>query len=420
MTEERPKKRARQSYSDAVKTGKNPVPYSNAYAIEIPNHGMIMDTEDDQETLDDTNQQLCENLLSDGNQIHTDAVYPYRHFHDLLKAAKERNETRLVRDMMPLLVPSAELLRICGNMTGLEGITEEVNAQWKPSATIYGPCPKPDFAAGLRSSAFNEQEIWLLKGLSPISCPNCVTDHMYFPFLVCDVKSANGHMVEAERQVMHYASVALKAIIGLHPKESQKEVLGKILAFSIAFDHRTVKLFGHYASCTNRDARGQIQYHRSCIADFVYSHPNSRNQWTASNFVRKIYTDFVPIHLARIRSALSSFASRSPESSYEVELDADREAPESQAVISRNGQSTILRSAIYNASQMSRLYVEMDEQRKEAEEQRKEADEQRKEADKQRKEADEQHQEELNKRDEELRKLQEQVTALQAAAATRQ
>ena len=378
MTEPIPSKLQRISYRQEVKTGKNPKQYSNAYQTEMANYGMIMDLEDDRVAPDDTNLQLCQNLLSNGNRIPTDTFCPYHHFGALLRAAKDRNETRLVRDIMPLLLPSAELLHICEGMADLKGIVEEINAEWT-SGMIFGPHPKPDFAAGLKISAFTNQETKQLKKWSTISCPIKVTDHMYFPFLVCDVKSANGKLIEAERQIMHSASIAVKTIVELYPRESQKEVCGNILAFSVAFNHEQVKLFGHYAHMTDE---GMVQFCRHPISSFLYNEPG--HQGKAYNFVRKVYTDFVPVHLKRIRNALSLLASRSPESSYEVNDDNNREPPESQADMSWSIPT--LRQSAMEEGQMSWMYRELEEGRK----------------------REEQHQQEL-------RELREQQSQLQAS-----
>jgi len=47
----------------------------------------------------------------------------------ILERVRSVNEARVVRDIMPSLVPSAELLYIHG-ASNLQHLTEEINAEW--------------------------------------------------------------------------------------------------------------------------------------------------------------------------------------------------------------------------------------------------------------------------------------------------
>ena len=78
-------------------------------------------------------------------------------FSKVLRRVQVRNEARVVRDVTPLLVPSAELLDL-DNYPGLENVAEEMQAEWTKCATLCGPRPKPDFAVGISSSAFTTDE----------------------------------------------------------------------------------------------------------------------------------------------------------------------------------------------------------------------------------------------------------------------
>ena len=354
MAKPPPRKRQRvTSYSQDVRDGKSSEPYSSGYQKEMTENGMIMDSLQRQTTITDDSKQLCMNLLNSNYQSSTDFPFRDGYFEAVIKRAQDRNEARIIRDILPFIVPSAELLHIRENGTdpddefrniteevnvegaadfkdNLRDIIEEVNAEWTKSGVIYGPRPRPDFAAGLASSAFTHDEIRQLKCNHTDRCPSYMTEDMYFPFLICEVKSSKGLLVEAERQTMHSASIAARAIIELYRKASREQELDrKILVISISLDHSMVSLYGHYARVTGQD----LLFFRYEIDSFCYAQANDQNRWKAYNFTRRVYDHFVPIHLDRIRSALLSLNSLLPESAYEANSNNSTEAPESQALL---------------------------------------------------------------------------------------
>ncbi|MCJ1448704.1 MAG: hypothetical protein MMC23_009221 [Stictis urceolatum] len=131
---------------------------------------------------------------------------------------------------------------------------------------------------------------------------------------------------------MHSASIAVRALIELYRKVSREQELDqKILVFSVAHDPSFVKIYGHYAKINGPSLR----YFRYLIRSFDFidtdvedsaNTSNRKDRWTAYRFTRKVYEDFVPRHLDRIRRALSPLVEQSPESEYEV-YTSNLEAP---------------------------------------------------------------------------------------------
>jgi len=78
-----------------------------------------------------------------------------------------------------------------------------------------GPKPRPDFAAGVSSSAFTE-EISKLKNHTSWERATLFTDDMYFPFLLCEAKSGDQAMNRADRRNAQSGSMTVSAIIQLH------------------------------------------------------------------------------------------------------------------------------------------------------------------------------------------------------------
>lgn len=65
----------------------------------------------------------------------------------------------IFRDITPLIAPSAELLFAQG-FTNLEHVREDLDTLWTKCISLAAcPRPKPDFAAGVKSSVFTVVEL---------------------------------------------------------------------------------------------------------------------------------------------------------------------------------------------------------------------------------------------------------------------
>jgi hypothetical protein len=181
----------------------------NMNAIHIPKKPQVTDE----------CEKLCDKLLSGNYETPVDSFFKESCFKSVKDAAGFWNEAQVKRHIMPLVVPSATALNI-HEIADLKGIIEEMDTQWIKCAAIQGPQPKPDFAAGLGSFAFTPQEIEQLNSSHTSDCPTYVTDAMYFPFLVCEAKSSERAIREAEKQAMRSASIAVRAIVRLYERVS--------------------------------------------------------------------------------------------------------------------------------------------------------------------------------------------------------
>ncbi|KAI9827228.1 MAG: hypothetical protein M1832_005366 [Thelocarpon impressellum] len=124
---------------------------------------------------------------------------------------------------------------------------------------------------------------------------------MYFPFLTVEVKCGNEGLNIADRQNAHSASIAANAVVDLYRGLSrQHELHRELLAFSISHDHRTVRVYGHYALIDGRDASFYIE--PVTTVDITSEHGKKR--WTVYKFTRSVYDMFVPLHPERICSVV--------------------------------------------------------------------------------------------------------------------
>jgi len=70
---------------------------------------------------------------------------------------------------------------------------------------------------------------------------------MYFLFLTCEVKCGAAALDVTDRQNAHSMTVAVTGIVKLFKAvKREKELHQKILAFLILYDHRLMRIYGHY------------------------------------------------------------------------------------------------------------------------------------------------------------------------------
>ena len=80
-----------------------------------------MDIFQNQTTISDDSKQLCTDFLSARYVLPKDILFDDKIFEEVFRRARIRNEARLNRDIISLIVPSAELLHI-RNMANLEHV----------------------------------------------------------------------------------------------------------------------------------------------------------------------------------------------------------------------------------------------------------------------------------------------------------
>ena len=386
------------SYTQSVKEGENPPPYTPAYENVLVKAGIFMHQHLSQAPISNTCQELCATLLDGEYELPEHSLFEDDMFWTTMENVRRRNEARVVRDITPLIVPSPELLYARCGILHLQHLTEEINAEWTKCICLAGPRPKPDYAIGFMSSAFTDDEVMKLKSYTAPEKATLFTEHLYFPFIMCEVKCGENGLNIADRQNAHSASMAVNAIFRLHRAASQayelshdnqallrpEEIHGKILAFSISHDHTMVKIYGHYALIEGDKAT----FYRHLVHSFDLTAMGGREKATAYNFIRKTYNTFVPPHLERIRNLiallpeprLESFPSIPSGADNESELTDSREiavsAPSSQDTLpskkSRLSVSTLLKQE--NERQRQQLAQEREESQRRLDRERKESE----------------------------------------------
>ncbi|KAI0147791.1 hypothetical protein GGR57DRAFT_475859 [Xylariaceae sp. FL1272] len=296
-------------------------------------------------------------LLTSVQAIPAESLFQDALFEATCQSVHNRNEARILRDISPLIVPSAEVLAIYGS-TALTCLIESTNEGWNNSIPLTGTRPQPDYSVGFRRQAFTDDQ---LAKLSPFVGDFIAGDlsffmatyYMYFPFLASEVKSGDAALDVADRQNAHSMTLAARGIVELFRLvKRENEVHRQILSFSISHDHRSVRIYGYYPVINGRD----IKYYRHPIHTFDFTALDGKDRWIAYRFTKNIYECWMPDHLNRICSAIDELPSK---------IDFDVAAPSESTSISHDLESDVALSVAGSGSllvegeDMSREMVQM-------------------------------------------------------------
>ena len=288
----------------SLRPGKNPAVRSRRYQQILESVGIYMGQPEPHLRVAQADKALCQKLLKKGPPVPKDSLFDDELFESSCEAIANRNEAKVIQDIGRLIVPSPEELFRRGEKH-LKHLIETVDEGWiKSIPLVKGPRPQPDFAVGIKPSAFTSEQ---LKKLQPAigdwqtTSRLVVTDEMYFPFLTSEVKCGNEALNIADRQNAHSAAVAAGAVVELYRLVSRQDELNqRILSFSISHDNEAVRINGHYALITEQDTL----FYRHPIKKFDFTSEDGKEKWTPYTFTRNVYDKFLPIHYERICSAI--------------------------------------------------------------------------------------------------------------------
>ena len=279
-------------------------PYQDArYETLLTTKGSFMDNHD--LGVVERSKELVRKLLKQEQQVPQESLFRDDIFEMTCRKIRNKNETRVIRDISLLIVPSAEILTTYG-ASELACLTESVNEGWNNSIPLTTTRPQPDYAVGFRREAFTEEQ---LKKLQPFVGE--LTDqsffmgtyYLYFPFLTCEVKCGAAALDVADRQNAHSMTLAVRAVVELFRlAKREKELNREILAFSISHDHRSVRIYGHYAVIEEK----KTGFYRYPVREFSFTELEGKDKWTAYKFTKSVYRTWMPPHFKRLCSVIDS------------------------------------------------------------------------------------------------------------------
>lgn len=149
----------------------------------------------------DKSKRLCQKLLETPQTPPQDTLFKDELFEETCDKIHHRNESRVIRDIASLIVPSAEILATRG-AKHLRILTETINEGWNNSVPLLGSRPQPEYSVGFKRESFNRDQLWKLQpwigGLDDQSLFVATYD-MYLPFMTTEVKSGAAALDIADR-----------------------------------------------------------------------------------------------------------------------------------------------------------------------------------------------------------------------------
>ena len=261
-------------------------------------------------------KDLCRNLLAEDQDIPQISRFSDTIFKLTCRRIDGRNEAKVIQDITRLIVPSAEELADFG-AEHLECLVEAVNEGWNNSIPVTKTRPQPDYSVGFKRDAFTEDQ---LEKLAPFIGDFIAGDqsffmatyYMYFPFLTCEVKCGAAALDIADRQNAHSMTLAVRAVVELFRLvKREDEINREILAFSVSHDHRSVRIYGHYAVIDG----AKTTFYCHPIHEFSFTALDGKEKWTAYKFTKNVYDTWMPTHFERLCSAIDDLP---PELDFDV------------------------------------------------------------------------------------------------------
>lgn len=277
---------------------------SRAFVLLLQRNGSFMETS--KLGIADESRLLCKTLLDHEQELPRESLFDDAIFQTTCQRVASRNEATVVRDILPLIVPSAEIF--ASRMPELECLIESANETWSNSQPVTNTRPQPDYSVGFKRKAFTEEQ---LNKMDPIigdyiagdQSLIMATSEMLFPFLTCEVKCNIEALEFADRQNAHSMTLAVRAVVELFRLVNREgELHLQILAFSVSHNHEMVHIYGHYPVIDKTTAK--VEYYRYPIRRFYFTELDGREKWTSYRFIKNVYDVWVPMHLERIRSVI--------------------------------------------------------------------------------------------------------------------
>lgn len=300
-SQSRGRKRSEPGDSD---TGSATVPYSDLkFNKLLERHGSYFNRSP--AGLTQQSKDLCRELQAGQPPLPPTDFFGDK-FESICNQTRNRNEARIIQTITPNIVPSAEVYSMHCNS---DNLVENWNESWTNARLLsqIEKRPQPDYAVGFRHDAFTEEEREKLKpGVGDVfandQSPFMATYMMCFPFLTCEVKCGSAALDAADRQNGLSMTIAIRGVVKLFREVGrQKELHGEILGFSVSHDASSVRIYAHYVEI----AEDNTTCFREAIRTFYFTEQEGKERGTSYRIITNIYKIWVPMHLNRIRSAIS-------------------------------------------------------------------------------------------------------------------
>jgi hypothetical protein len=313
--------------SDQKAREEKSAPYKDArYEALLAAKGSFMDASD--LGVDDKSKTLIRRLLEKAQPVPKDSLFREDLFNSTFRKIRNRNETRVIRDISQLIVPSAEIFATYG-AAALDCLIESTNEGWNNSIPVTKTRPQPDYSVGFRREAFTETQLQKLQPFVGDLFDNSFfmgTWYMYFPFFSSEVKCGAAALDVADRQNAHSMTLAVRGVVELFRLvKREQELHREILAFSISHDNETVRIYGHYPVIEGK----KTTFYRHPIDKFSFTRLDGKEKWTAYKFTKSVYDTWMPAHFERLCSVIDAIP---PDIHFGLSEESDLQFPSSSGL----------------------------------------------------------------------------------------
>lgn len=229
-------------------------------------------------------------------------------FNETCKSVLNRNEAMIVWNISSLICSSAQVLRIY-DVKHLKDLIESVNKDWTDSIVMKSLLSKSNYSVEFRRFAFIDEQLKKLDSLIDSVFNNfffIAIYWMYFSFLTCKMKCDVATLDIVDHQNAYSMIVVVRALVQLYKAvKREKELHQKILAFSISYDHSSMRIYDHYAIVE----RNKTIFYHHLIHKFNFIALNERNKWMMYKFMKNIYDKWMLIHHKRICLTIDDLSS---------------------------------------------------------------------------------------------------------------
>lgn len=134
-----------------------------------------------------TDIALCERLFHRPVDVPPGVSFDDEYVDRFRKSSRDQPKEWILTELHPLLVPPIEEQYV--KETSILANTVEVHSkEWLNVDSIYGPCPLPDKARGLKWSVFSDSQRQKLKYHPEETSPFTAREDMLFPYLTTQVE----------------------------------------------------------------------------------------------------------------------------------------------------------------------------------------------------------------------------------------
>ncbi|KAI1451822.1 hypothetical protein F4805DRAFT_471344 [Annulohypoxylon moriforme] len=228
--------------------------------------------------VDEGSKTLCRSLLEKEQTVHEQSLFRDDLFEQTFQKIQNRNEARA------LTTYGAKHLKV---------LIESVNEGWNNSFPLTG--------TPFTNEQLDKLALFIGNFISGDQSYFMATYYIYFLILTCEVKCGAAALDIADRQNAHSMTLAVRATIKLFRLVGREmKLYWEILAFSVSHDHRSVRIYGHYAVIDGKDTK----YYRHPIHEFSFIALDGKEKWTAYKFTKNVYDIWMLNHFKRLCSAI--------------------------------------------------------------------------------------------------------------------